>query len=89
LIIDFSLYVIGLLIIKELLNYWYKNLYRRNQKILDDIKQFSRTGNYSKIIEQAQLIKIVKPQLSEKTYWTGFANVYLNNPQAGIHPNGF
>lgn len=84
LIIDFSLYAIGILIIKELLNYWYKNLYRKNQKILDEIKQFSLTGNYSKIIEQAQLVKIVKPQLTEKTYWTGFAYFYLNNPQKAL-----
>ncbi|WP_321290158.1 tetratricopeptide repeat protein [uncultured Sunxiuqinia sp.] len=85
LIIDFSLFAIGLLIVKEILNYWYRNLYRRNQKILDDIKEISRTGNYSKIIEQAELIKIIKPQLTEKTYWTGFANVYLNNPQKALH----
>jgi tetratricopeptide (TPR) repeat protein len=85
LIIDFSLFAIGLLIIKEILNYWYRNLYRRNQKILDDIKEVSRTGNYSKIIEQSQLIKIVKPQLTEKAYWTGFANVYLNNPQKALY----
>jgi len=84
LIVDFSLYAIGLLIIKELLNYWYRNLYRRNQRILDEIKEISRTGNYPKIIEKAQLIKIVKPQLTEKTYWTGFANVYLNNPQQAL-----
>lgn len=84
LIIDFSLYAIGLLIIKEILNYWYKKMYRRNQKILDNIKQLSRTGNYSKIIEQAQLVKIVKPQLIEKTYWIGFANIYLNNPQRAL-----
>jgi len=30
------------------------------------------------------LIKIVKPQLTEKTYWIGFANLYLNNPQKAL-----
>ncbi len=84
LIIDFSLYAIGLLIVKEILNYWYKNLCHRNQRILENIKEISRTGNYSKIIEQAQLIKIVKPQLIEKTYWTGFAYLYLNNPHKAL-----
>jgi len=84
LIVDFSLYAIGLLIIKEILNYWYKNLYRKNQRILENIKEISRTGNYTKIIEQAELIRIVKPQLTEKTYWTGFAYLYLNNPQKAL-----
>ncbi len=84
LIINFSLIAIGLLIVKEIMNYWYRNLYRHNQKILDNIKDISRTGNYSKIIEQAQLIKIIKPQLAESTYWTGFAYVYLNNPQQAL-----
>jgi len=84
LIVDFSRYALGLLIIKEILNYWYRNLYRKNQKIIDEIKQFARTGNYSKIIEQAQLVKIVKPQLAEKIYWNGFANVYLKKPQKAL-----
>lgn len=84
LIVDFSLFAIGLLIIKEILNYWYKSLYRRNQRILDNIKDFSRTGNYSKIIKKAEMIKIVKPQLTQKTYWIGFANLYLNNPQKAL-----
>jgi tetratricopeptide (TPR) repeat protein len=84
LIVDFSLLLIGLLILKGILNFWYKSLYRRNQRILENIKDFSRTGNYSEIIEQAQLIKIVKPQLTEKIYWIGFANLYLNNPQKAL-----
>jgi len=84
LFIDFSLYAIGILIIKGIINYWYRNLYRKNQKILDNINQLSRTGNYSKMIEQAQFVKIIKPQLSEKTYWTGCANVYLKKPQIAL-----
>ena len=36
LFIDFSLYAIGILIIKGIINYWYRNLYRKNQKILDN-----------------------------------------------------
>jgi tetratricopeptide (TPR) repeat protein len=84
LFIDFSLYAVGLLIIKGILDYWYRNLYRKNQQILDNINQLSRTGNYSKMIEQANSVKIIKPQLSEKTYWTGFANVYLNKPQKAL-----
>lgn len=88
LILNFSLFAVGLLIVKQILNYWYRNLYRRNQKILDDIKQFSQTGNYSKIIEQAQFVKIVKSQLTEKTYWTGFANLYLNNPKKALQEFG-
>ena len=85
LVINFSLYALGLLVFKEIIGYWYRNLFRRNQKILDLIKEMARNGDYSKIIEQAQLIKIIKPQLTEKTYWTGFANVYLNNPQKALY----
>lgn len=84
LVVNFSLYAIGLLIIKEILNSLYRILYRRNQRILENIKDLSQTGNYLKIIEQAQLIKIIKPHLTEKTYWTGFANVYLNNPRQAL-----
>ncbi|MCL3781031.1 tetratricopeptide repeat protein [Prolixibacteraceae bacterium JC049] len=84
LIVDFSLCAIGIFIIMEILNYWYKNLYRKNQRILENIKEISRTGNYTKIIEQAELVRIVKPQLTEKTYWTGFAYLYLDNPQKAL-----
>jgi tetratricopeptide (TPR) repeat protein len=84
LIVDFSLYAIGLLIIKQILNYWYKSLYRENQTILDYIRKLSQTGNYAKIMEQAQLIKIIKPQITEKIYWTGFANLYLNNYEKAL-----
>ncbi len=84
-IIDFSLFAIGLLIVKEILNYWYKKLYNKNKNILDEINQLSQTGNYSKIIDEAKLIKIIKPQLLEKTYWIGFANLYLSNPQKALN----
>jgi len=32
------------------------------------------------MIEEAQLVKILRPQLSEKAYWIGFAYVYLKQP---------
>lgn len=84
LIIDFSIFAITLLVIKEMLSYWYRNLYRKNQLILDSISDLSKSGNYIKIREQVLKIKTIKPQVTEKIYWTGFANVYLNNPQKAL-----
>ena len=84
LIVDFSILAIALLIIKEILNYWYRSLFRKNQSIIENIRQLSQAGNYPEIIEQAKLIKIIKPQLTEKIYWIGFANVYLNNSRKAL-----
>lgn len=84
LIINFSIFAITLLIIKETLNYWYRSLYRKNLSIIENIRQLSQTGNYNEIIEQANLIKTIKPQITEKIYWIGFANVYLNNPKKAL-----
>jgi tetratricopeptide (TPR) repeat protein len=84
LIIDFSLYALVLLAIKEILNYWYRSLYRKNESIIKIIRQLSDEGDHAKIIEQAKRIKTIKPQITEKTYWIGSANLYLNNPQKAL-----
>ncbi len=81
LIIDFSLCAIGLLIIKEIANYWYKNLYHKNIQSLDTIRQLVRTENYAQIFDIAPAIKIIKPHLAEKTFWLGVANVYIRQPK--------
>ncbi len=81
LILDFSLCAIGLLIIKEIANYWYKNLYHKNIQSLNTIRQLVRTENYAQIFDIAPTIKIIKPHLAEKTFWLGVANVYIRQPK--------
>ncbi len=84
LIFDYSLCAIFLLIIKEVVNYWYKQLYFRNQKIISDIIEFFKRKNYDKVIEQGKLIKIIKPHLLAKSYWCGCAYLHLNNPEKAL-----
>lgn len=83
-IVDYSILAIILLLVKEILNYWYKSIYKKNQSIISKIRTLSEEGELNEIIKQAESINIIKPHLNEKKYWLGFANLYLNRPEKAL-----
>ena len=77
--IDFSLIAIFLLIIKWVIHSWYGNIYKKNERIIEKIKELAKTGSYDEIIKIADKINLIKPHIAEKKYWLGYANLYKNN----------
>ena len=82
--LSISVFIVFVTVFKTFSDYWYRHLYRKNQKILDNIKELSKNGEYQEIVNNANKIRIIKPHILEKTYWLGFANVYLNNPKFAL-----
>jgi tetratricopeptide (TPR) repeat protein len=77
--IDFSLIAIFILIVKWIIHYLYGSLYKKNEKIIERIKELAKTDNYDEIINTAKRINLIKPHIAEKKYWIGYANLYKNN----------
>jgi len=77
--VDFSLIAIFLFIIKWSIHYWYANMYKQNEIIIEEIKEFAKAGKYDEIIDIAEKIILIKPFIAEKKYWLGLAHLYKNN----------
>ncbi len=85
-LIGFNFLLIALLIVgaKELMNYSYKKLYFSNQSNLNSIRELINNRQYSKAIDLTEKIRLVKPQLTEKLYWRGVANLYLKESSLAL-----
>jgi len=77
--IAISIFVLLVSIIKGTMDFWYRNLDKRNQKIIEKIKDLAKNANYEEIINLAEKVKIIKPHIAEKKYWLGYAFLYKKN----------
>lgn len=78
-LIGFYFLLIALIIVgaKELISYSYKKLYFWNQSNLNSIRELINKQQYRKALNLTEKIKLIKPQLIEKLYLRGVANLYL------------
>jgi len=85
-LIGFNFLLIALLIVgaKEIMNYSYKKIYYSNQTNLNSIRELINNQQYTKVLKLTEKIRLVKPQLTEKLYWRGVANLYLKKSNRAL-----